>query len=260
MRDVSFATGSSIRGAFFVLHRVALCGVLFLTVCVCEAPAQEMEVGGRLGPAFGFLNDSAIPFISAPGQTEAGANVRIDINAGLHAVIPLTDQYAIQPELLFVKKGGHLTRSDFAERYRISYIQAHLLGRRDISVPGPLSIHVVAGVTGAVATGGRVERDVRIRSIEWSERIALVKSNLVRRWDVGGLVGGGVGYPVAGAGTIALSFRYNPGFRTIFTDEQRPASEQRTIGSDPPPLTDTPPSRRHDVILVSVSYTRSLEW
>lgn len=259
--NVSFSAGPSAHlGAFAC--KLLVCGCLLTFGLTQRSPAQPVKWGGRLGPAFGFFNDSPIPFISDPDVTEAGTNVRIDVNAGLHAVVPLTDRYAVQPELLFVQKGTHFARFGdgfyASERYRISYVQTHLLGRRDISVPGPLSLHVVGGLTGAVATGGVVRRDVRTRIVDASERIALLKTNLVRRWDIGGLVGLGIGYPVGRSGTLALSLRYNPGFRTLFTENERPAGEQTEIGDEPSPLTRTPPPLRHDVILVSLSYTATL--
>lgn len=244
--------------------RLIVCGVLLFVAGSMPAKAQEMRIGARLGPAFGFFNDSAVPFVSEPGVTEAATNVRLDLNAGVHAVLPLSGPYAVQSELLFVQKGGHLTRrgSRFfaSERYRLSYVQAHLLGRRDIDVSGPLSLHVVAGLTGAVTTGGRVVRNVRTTMTARTERIALLTPNLVRRWDVGLLLGGGVGYPVGRSGTLTLSLRYNPGIRSVFTDEARPPDAQSTFGDEPPPLTRTPPPLRHDVLLANVAYTHTISW
>ena len=236
---------------------LVLCGMLVLLAPAADA--QPVRVGVRLGPSFGFLNDSATPFVSSPGKTEARTNVRLDLQGGLHAIVPVGRHLAVQPELLFVQKGGHLSRVGpevyAAERYRLSYLQAHLLGRRALPLPGALSLHAVAGLTGAVATGGVVHRVVRRPDLERTERIPLLEQGLARRWDVGGLVGVGLGYPVGAGRSLVLSLRYNPGFRTLFTSRERPADRQAVDGAEPPPLTRTPPPLRHDVILVSLAYT-----
>lgn len=226
------------------------------------ARAQDVRGGIRLGPAFGFLNDSATPFVSRAGQTEASTNVRIGFHAGGHLIVPLTEHWSVQPELQYVRKGAHLSRTGFslytAERYQLSYLQLHLLGRRDISLPGALSLHAVAGLTGAMATGGTVRRTLRTQTRTVEERVDLLHSDLIRRWDVGGLFGMGLGYPV-GSGTLTLELRYNPGVRALFTTQKRAEAERGPLGFEPPPLTATPPSLRHDVILVAVSYTVPFE-
>ncbi len=258
---------SHCRSVFHSLRYKELACAFLLAIGMMQgAQAQAVKVGGRIGPAFGFLNNTPVPFVSDFPSIGVGANVRIDVNAGLHAVVPLTDSYAVQPEVLFVQKGTQI--ACFAEdrytseRYRFSYVQAHLLGRRDITVPGPLSVHAVAGLTGAVATGGVVHRTVRARGREeTNERIALLRTDLMERWDVGGLIGVGLGYPVGRTGRLTLSLRYNPGFRTVFTDAQRPADEQvggEQIGDEPSTLTRTTPPLRHDVILASIAYTVAL--
>jgi len=260
--DLSFRmTPPAGDGGRFGLRVGGLCLLLAL-LSLYGAQAQDVRGGVRLGPAFGFLNDSGTPFVSRAGKTEASTNVRIDLHAGGHLVVPLTEHWALQPEVQYVRKGAHLSRTGLslytAERYRFSYLQVHLLGRRDIALPGPLSLHAVAGVTGAVATGGTVRRTLRTQTRTAEEQVDLLRDDLVRRWDAGGLVGVGVGYPV-GHGTVGLSLRYNPGVRALFTANERPAAERGSLGFEPPPLTAAPPSLRHDVILVAVSYTVPFE-
>jgi opacity protein-like surface antigen len=245
------------NGGHLVLRVGGLCLLLAL-LSLYGVQAQDVRGGLRLGPAFGFLNDSATPFVSQAGKTEASTNVRIDVHAGGHLVVPLTPRWSLQPELQYARKGAHLSRTGLslytAERYQLSYLQGHLLGRRDIALPGPFSLHAVAGLTGAVATGATVRRTLQTSTRTVEERVDLLDNDLIRRWDAGVLVGMGLGYPV-GHGTVALELRYNPGVRAVFTANERPAAERSSLGFEPPPLTATPPSLRHDVILVAVSYT-----
>jgi len=239
-----------------LLGAACLTGVL---LAPSSAPAQGLRLGVRGGPTFGFLNDNSVPFVSEPGVTAASTNVRVDGHVGLHAVVPLGSPVSLQPELLFVKKGGHLSRVGeavySAERYRLSYLQGHLLARRAVSVPGPLSFHAVAGPTISVATGGVARRDVRSQTGTFEQEIPLLGENLMRRWDAGLLVGAGLGYPVGDGSRVALELRYNPGIRTIFTETRRPPSDREVSLSDPPPLSATPPPLRHDVIMASLTLT-----
>ena len=215
----------------------AACAALLL-LSLYGARAQDVRGGLRVGPAFGFLNNSATPFVSKPGRAGERFNVRIDGHVGAHLVVPLAAGWAAQPELQFVRKGGHRSRAGtdmyVAERYRVSYLQAHALARRDVSLPGPLSLHAVVGLTGAVTTGARLRRTARTETETTRARVDLMDAGLVRRWDAGLLGGLGLGASV-GPGVVALALRYNPSVRTVLPTAQ-------------PPL-------RHDVMLVAVSYT-----
>lgn len=218
----------------------AACAALLL-LSLYGARAQDVRGGLRVGPAFGFLNNGATPFVSEPARPGERFNVRIDGHVGVHLVVPLAAGWAVQPELQFVQKGGHRSRAGtdeyVANRYRVSYLQAHALARRDVSLPGPLSVHAVAGLTGAVTTGARLRRTVHTDTETTHARIDLMDAGLVRRWDAGLL--GGLGLGVAtGPGVAALTLRYNPSVRTALPTAQ-------------PPL-------RHDVMLVAVSYTLPL--
>jgi hypothetical protein len=232
--------------------------VLLLVIALSGARAQDVRIGVRAGPTFGFLNDSAVPFVSATGDASANTNVRLDVHAGAFAIFSLSDRFSIQPELLFVQKGGHLSRPTLeryaSERYRLSYVQGHLLGRRAFSLPGPLSMHIVGGVTIARAVGGAVQRDIRALEFTYDERIPLLQTRLIRRWDVGLLLGTGLSYPVGPASHVTLSVRYGPGFRTVFSKANRPAAARPAALGDPPPLQRLPPDLRHDVITASLSY------
>ena len=226
------------------------------------ASAQGVRVGVRTGPTFGFLNDSAVPFVSADGDATANTNVRLDLHAGAYVIAPLSGPYGLQMELLYVRKGGHFSRfgerSYRVERYRLDYMQGQVLGRRDISLPGPLRLHVVGGLTVERFLDGAVERAVHTKVQVYQETIALTGPPLVHQWDVGALVGVGLGYPVGGAGHVSLTLRYNRGFRSVFASGTRPPDEQMVAFADPPPLSRTPPALRHDVITASLSFTTSL--
>jgi len=241
---------------------------LLLFVCLLaaggagpSANAQDVRIGLRVGPTFGFLNDSAVPFSSRDAATNA--NPRLDIHVGGHASVPVTEHFALQPELLYVQKGGHFSqpRSQIylVERYRVSYLQAALLGRRDISIPTPLSLHLVAGLSVDAALGGTLQRDLRTATVNLGEHVGLLDTDQLRRWDLGALVGLSLGYPVD-TGRLALEVRYTPGFRTVFSSADRsedslPDAISAATFKELFPLPNTRSSLRHDVIIASITYS-----
>lgn len=243
----------------------AYCVAIAILACAVgglpSSSAQPLRVGVRAGPTFGFLNDGVVPFVGT-GAARANTNVRLDLHAGPYAIVPLGGPFGLQTELLYVRKGGHFSRLRDqiyrVERYRLAYLQGHVLARREVSLPGPLHLHVLGGLTGARLLGGTAQRAIHGEARVFRETIALAAQDLVRDWDVGALVGVGLGYPTGPDGRVTLSLRYNPGFRSVFTDRARPAADREGPFGDPPPLSRTPPVLRHDVITASFSYTTSL--
>jgi len=249
---------SSGRAFVAATGRLVAAALFLVMVTGPSAEAQNVRVGVRTGPTFGFLNDSSVPFT---GNTATiNANPRLDFHAGAYAIVPVTEHLALQPELLYVQKGGHFSRprseSYAVERYQLSYLQGELLGRHDVSIPGPVSFYTVAGLSIDVALGGTLRRNLRAAELDFEEQVALMETGQLRRWGVGALVGVGLGYPVGAASRLTLDVRYNPGFRSVFRTQERPAGTQPDRIKEVFPLTSS--LFRHDVITASLSYTLPL--
>lgn len=249
---------SSVFGSVAATGRLVATALLLVLVTGPSAEAQNLQVGARVGPTFGFLSDSAVPFTG--NDAAINANLRLDFHAGAYVIVPVTNNFALQPELLYVQKGGHFSRprsEGYAvERYRLSYAEGALLGRHDFSIPGPLSLHVVAGLSVDVALGGAALRNVRTTEIDVGERVGLMETGQLRHWDIGALLGIGFGYRIGTASHASLDVRYNPGFRSVFRHSARAADGQPDGIDDLFPLTSS--SLRHDVITASLSYTLPL--
>jgi len=258
----AFFPGSD--GSPRALRAVANSLVLACALLVLGTPAtaQDVRLGVRAGPTFGFLNDSALPFVSAGGDATANTNVRLDGHAGLFAVVPVGGSFGLQTELLYVRKGAHFSRRGDAdyrvEQYQLGYLQGAVLGRRDSGLPGPLHLHAVGGFTLERLLHGTADREIQTVLAVFRETVDLAGRDLVRRWDVGLLFGMGVGYALGEAGRLTLEVRYNRGLRSIFTSATRSPSERSVTFGEPPPLTRTPPSLHHDVITASLAYTLPL--
>lgn len=240
------------RGRF--LHALVLVVGLLVTMCAApSAHAQDLRGGVRAGPTFGFLSDSPVPFRGNALDAATNVNVRLDFHVGGYVVAPVTDRWSVQPELLFLQRGGHLSRPTFesyaAERYRLSYAQGAVLARRALSLPGPISMHAVGGVALDLALAATLRRDLQTMEFDAQSRVDLLASDRLRRWDAGAVVGVGFGYPTGSSSRAALELRYNYGVRSVF--KRSPAAE------DPFPLTGTS-SFHHDAITASLSYTLPL--
>jgi hypothetical protein len=264
--DVSVSarsTAAALRAFLWAGGGRAIVAVLLASaVWASPTAAQDVRLGLRLGPTFGFLSDSAVPFSGA--TPNINANPRIDVHAGAYAILPLTEHVALQPEVLYVRKGGHFSRplaeSYAVERYRLSYLQGALLGRSETTGPGPLSLHAVVGLSLDAALDGRLQRALRTAADVREERIALAERDRLRRWGAGVVVGLGASYPTGSGGRLALTLRYNPGLVSVFEDGASPAktspggaaSQSRSRASFFPngrsPL-------RHDVVTASLAYT-----
>lgn len=229
-------------------------GMFVIMSAVRSAPAQNLRIGVRAGPTFSFLSDSPVPFRGTALDAATNVNLRLDFHVGGYVVVPLTDRWSVQPELLVLQRGGHLSRptleSYAAERYRLSYAQGAVLARRALSLPGPLSMHAVGGVALDLALDATLRRDLQTTEIDTRSRVDLLASDRLRRWDAGGIVGVGFGYPTGPSSRAALELRYNYGVRPVF--KRPPAAE------DPFPLTGTS-SFHHDAITASLSYTLPLD-
>ena len=216
--------------------------------------AQPVRIGVQAGPSFAFLSDSATPF--STGTPRTNANLRLTLQAGIHLVVPLTEHLALQPELRYLQKGGHfsqpLTERYTVERYRFSYLQGAVLLRPSVPIPGPLSLHFVAGLTVDRALGGTAQRNVHSAENNFATRVALQDPGYLRRWDLGGILGAGLSYPIGTESRVALTLRYNPGFRSAFVQSEPSASRE---AGDTFPLSSSLPSLRHDVITAGLSYT-----
>lgn len=212
-------------------------------------------MGLRAGPTFGFLSDGASPFTG--GQGAINANPRLDLHAGAFLLLPLTDNLSLQPELLYIQKGGHFSQPlpghYSVERYRLSYVQGLMLGRRALSIRGRLSAHAVAGLSVDLALGGTVRRNSRSAEGTFEDHIDLMANNHLRRWNVGLVVGAGLGYRVGATSRLSIDLRYNPGLRSVFSGSENALSP--STDADVFPLASSPSSLRHDVVTASFTYT-----
>jgi hypothetical protein len=226
-----------------------------------SAEAQPVRIGVRAGPSFGFLSDGTPPFTG--GTPRINANPRLTFQAGGYLLVPLPDPLVLQSELRYLQKGGHfsqpLSERYSVERYQFSYLQGALLLRRPFPIAGPLALHVAAGLSVDRALGGVRRRNLHSAGLNAATRVSFSETDRLRRWDIGGLLEAGLGYSVDPGSQIALTLRYNPGFRSVFA-RSGPAASRESAPQPPFPLPSSVPTLRHDVITASLTYTLPLAY
>lgn len=187
------------------------------------AATAQVSVGVRTGANWANINatqtlDQIIPDFKTTSH----------LNFGLVSEIAITDQFAFQPELAFVKKGFELDEGVDLELFgidvpvgvsaesRFSYVEMPLLAKYKFGTEG-LSAYVVAGPTLGFATGGRLitKADVFITDINLTNTPINLDAIDYQRLEVGGTVGFGAAVNT-GFGQIFADARYNHGFTQLY--------------------------------------------
>ena len=138
----------------------------------------------------------------------ADNNMKVGLNLGLFAKLPVTESFSIQPEILYSSKGSKLKYDNFIQgegeyRFNLNYIEVPVLGVFHIGEH--FNIH--AGPYVAYLTSSNikdVEDDGTI------EGIAELDADNFNRFDYG--IAGGVGIDVNG---FIAGARYNYGLQEV---------------------------------------------
>ena len=187
------------------------------------AATAQVSVGVRTG-----ANWANIQATQTLDQIIPDFKTTSHLNFGLVSEIAITDQFAFQPELAFVKKGFELDEGVDLELFgidvpvgvsaesRFSYVEMPLLAKYKFGTEG-LSAYVVAGPTLGFATGGRLitKADVFITDINLTNTPINLDAIDYQRLEVGGTVGLGAAVNT-GFGQIFADARYNHGFTQLY--------------------------------------------
>jgi outer membrane protein with beta-barrel domain len=172
-------------------------------VCI----AQSFESGVKVG-----ANAARLPGLElheGPGEAEIDAKFRVGLVAGAFVAFNLTERFAVQPEVLFSRKGsrfeGH-TEDPLPVKasMTLDYVQMPVLARLSIPSRGPHAAYLLAGpaLGFSVGTSFRLKIGGQSRDEDISEDIAKIEASFV--------VGGGVHL-----GHLLVEGRYTQGLTRI---------------------------------------------
>jgi hypothetical protein len=182
-------------------------------------------------PRFGIIGGANLAT-----QTGYDASNRLGFAGGLMAVLPVSPSFAIQPELMFTRKGATSKLFTTSATSKFDYIELPVLARFEIPAFGRVKPFVYGGpgfayrtscTLGTVYGEGVVQNGVPIFSetavITQCDSLAsqLALAGLpgvkVSSTDVDGIIGAGLAFDVGGR-TMTVGARYDVGFVKLFTD------------------------------------------
>lgn len=213
--------------------------ILFTLLLVpSAAQAQGVKLGIRAGGNFATFRGDTEEALEFPG-TSSEFERRTALQIGGFFQFAVSDQFTIQPELIYTQKGSSLDGSvsvqgqvvDFSGTFRFSYLEIPVLAKFQIPTTGSLKPSIFAGP----ALGFNLTSEFEIEAGGESETDDDVD---VSSTELGVVIGGELAYILASGNAISLDIRYNPGI----TDVDSEGDE----------------SLQNDIITVGLSYTFSL--
>lgn len=185
--------------------------------------SAQVAIGVKTGMNFNNLHTTEALGELAPDFTNIS-----EINFGLVTEYGITDQFALQTELNFLKK-GFTTKANLDDtelfgiqlpvgaraETKISYVEVPLLAKYAFGSEG-FQAYVTAGPTFGYATAGRIDTKARVL-VDFdlgSTNINLDDINY-NRFEVGATAGAGVSY-TTNFGKIFADARYSQGFTELY--------------------------------------------
>ena len=117
------------------MKKILISGAVLLAMIVCSASkvtAQEQQTKeeNSLSPKLGVK--AGVNLTNMYVQDVSDENMKVGLNAGFFAKLPLTRGFSIQPELLYSSKGAKETYNNFLQgsgeyRFNLNYIELPVL-------------------------------------------------------------------------------------------------------------------------------------
>lgn len=175
---------------------------------VLTAAAQEQQTSAEnaLSPKFGAKGGINLSNLYVDDADDE--NIKLGLNLGLYAKIPLTKGLSIQPELIYSSKGAKLTYSNFIlgkgeYRFNLNYVELPVLAV--INVANHLNLHAGGYVSYLVSANIKdMDDNGTINNIKE------LKADNFNRFDYG--LAGGLGVDVE---HFTIGARYNYGLKEI---------------------------------------------
>ena len=135
------------------------------------------------------------------------SDLKVGYHAGLFAKLPLTRQFAVQPELYYTTKGAKVTYNsstiDGTADFNFNYLELPILGV--VNITDNVNIH--AGPYFSYLVSGKVKNDANVNLFDFEDNI---NNDDYNKFDVGLAVGLGVDIDRVGFGA-----RYSYGLNKV---------------------------------------------
>lgn len=191
---------------------VAVAVALVLLVPAVQAQTRP-EVGLRLGGTVGQLRGERNIF------PKKATDSRLGFTVGVYASQPLAGGFSLQPELLYVQKGGKFDQAvagmgTVESDYKLQFIELPLL----LSYAVPMRSRWTTSLSAGPYAAYGIARDLSFDADEGEVDGVMDAEDVFERWDYGITAGADIGYRfVRRSATIGV--RYDFGLANIFQDE-----------------------------------------
>jgi hypothetical protein len=164
--------------------------------------------------------------ISNTSNSLGGSSVfRTGFELGVSGKLGINEKWALQPELMFVKKGVTVESGIFESNYKTSYIGIPILVQYSLMSIGVTRIHLEGGGVVNVRTSGTAE--LNSAAVGQSYEVNLDNSSW-RSMDYGVVIGAGAEWPRK-LGIWVFELHYDYGFMDVYKDDSE-FNANRTVG------------------------------
>lgn len=169
------------------------------------APAAPTRLGLLAGVNFARV---------AGNDTEDDVGTRTGFVGGAYLTLGLTPTVSFRPELLYSMKGAKATGVDAGE-VKLDYLLLPVLLQVDVPTTSAVRPHFYAGPTLGYRVGCTLTAEGA--TIDCDELDEFEDAAAFKRFDLGVMLGGGLGFAVGGR-TATIGARYDFGLSKIATD------------------------------------------
>jgi hypothetical protein len=184
--------------------------------------ALQHPASGQLSLGIkGGINITSV--VTDLGYKKGGVGNTIGGHAGIMLDAPISDRFAIQPEINWLQKGYAINNGTVTTKWIFNIIDIHLLAKYKFDL-GNVKSFIHAGPTfGPVLGGFRDPDNVDKNKLD-------LNADQIRKWDYGISTGLGFGL-VMGSGTLFVDGHYMLSLSDIFVEEANKGKFQK-VGFD----------------------------
>ncbi|MFI5218873.1 MAG: porin family protein [Bacteroidia bacterium] len=173
-----------------------------LLICIAHASTKAQDSNPVRFGIKGGVNFSSL-YTKDVEETK----MRTGFNVGLFAKLPLTDYFAVQPELYYTTKGAEITYNNTfvngTAGFHLNYIEVPLMFVGNITA----NFNIHAGPYAAFLISGKVKNESNIDFFDFEENIDTDDYNT---FEAGLAIGAGIDLKA-----VSLGVRYNHGLTNV---------------------------------------------
>src|SRR5689334_5653725 len=191
--------------------------LFFVIVATGFAPSISAQVS-LPNPRFGVR--AGINIAKLAGDSVEGAKNKTSFVGGVVASLPLSKDFAFQPELVYSMKGSKFSEQGVDGEFKLNYVELPILIRYDIPVVGTTKPFLLAGPALAFQTSCKISGTDQGATVTFGckDFFRQIGADVdVKKFDTGAMFGGGLAFDVGGR-VLSLAVRYNLGLTDIFSD------------------------------------------